>query len=91
MGPREALELFAAYYRRPESAEDLLERLELTSVATTPWKRLSGGEQQRISLALALVGRPEIVFLDEPTAGVDPQGRVSIRQEISRLREAGRR
>ena len=89
MGPGEALELFASYYDRPEKPSDLLERLGLTSVARTPWRRLSGGEQQRLSLALALVGRPEAVFLDEPTSGVDPQGRVSIRLEISRLRRIG--
>ena len=58
-------------------------------MARTPWRRLSGGEQQRLSLALALVGRPEAVFLDEPTAGVDPQGRLAIRTVIAELRAAG--
>jgi ABC-2 type transport system ATP-binding protein len=59
------------------------------AAARTTWRRLSGGEQQRLSLALALIGRPEVVFLDEPTAGVDPHGRLSIRGVIADLRAAG--
>jgi ABC-2 type transport system ATP-binding protein len=89
MGPAEAIRLFASYYRDPEDPGGLLERVGLTGVARTPWRRLSGGEQQRLSLALALVGRPEVAFLDEPTAGVDPQGRIAIRSEITRLRDEG--
>jgi ABC-2 type transport system ATP-binding protein len=85
--PVEALRLFAAFYESPE--EGLLDRLGLTAVARTPWRRLSGGEQQRLSLALALVGRPEVAFLDEPTAGVDVAGRQVIREVIGELRERG--
>ena len=58
MGAREALQLFASYYRSPDEPERLIELLGLVRVARTPWRRLSGGEQQRLSLALALVGRP---------------------------------
>ncbi len=89
MGPAEALRLFAAYYDDPRDPGELMERLDLTGVASTPWRRLSGGEQQRLSMALALVGRPEVVFLDEPTAGVDPRGRLAIRGQIGELRAAG--
>ncbi len=89
MGPGRALELFASYYRDPEDPGALLERLGLSAVARTPWRRLSGGEQQRLGLALALVGRPEVVFLDEPTAGVDPEGRLSVRSVITELRDRG--
>src|SRR5262249_13023950 len=60
----DALRLFAAYYDEPDSPDDLLERVGLTAVARTPWRRLSGGEQQRLSLALALIGRPSVAFLD---------------------------
>ncbi|MDQ1368662.1 MAG: type transport system ATP-binding protein [Acidimicrobiaceae bacterium] len=89
MSPREAVRLFASYYDESEEPEGVLYRVGLTSVATTPWRRLSGGEQQRLSLALALVGRPWVAFLDEPTAGVDPQGRLAIREVINDLRSAG--
>ncbi len=89
LGPRQALALFASYYPEPEDPEALLELLALGDVAGTPWRRLSGGEQQRLSLALALVGRPEAVFLDEPTAGVDPEGRLVVREVIRSLRDRG--
>ncbi|MGH9094602.1 MAG: ABC transporter ATP-binding protein [Acidimicrobiales bacterium] len=89
MPVRDAVRLFARYYDDPEDPAALLGRLGLNGVARTPWRRLSGGEQQRLSLALALVGRPRVAFLDEPTAGVDPQGRVVIRQVVAELRAAG--
>jgi ABC-2 type transport system ATP-binding protein len=89
MGPAEALRLFASYYPRPLDPSALLERVGLAGVAATAWRRLSGGEQQRLSLALALVGRPEVVFLDEPTAGVDVGGRQVIRSVIAGLRDEG--
>lgn len=89
IGPLEAVELFGSYYDDPVPARDLIERLDLGQVSRTPWRRLSGGEQQRLSLALALVGRPEVVFLDEPTAGVDPRGRLAIRAEVAALRDSG--
>lgn len=89
MGPAAVLRLFASYYEDPADPAELLGRMGLDGVARTPWRRLSGGEQRRLSLALALVGRPQVVFLDEPTAGVDPQGRLAIRDEVRRLRDGG--
>ena len=89
MGPRRVLRLFADYYDDPEDPEALLDLVGLRAVARTPWRRLSGGEQQRLSLALALVGRPEVVFLDEPTAGVDPEGRITVRRVVTELRHRG--
>jgi ABC-2 type transport system ATP-binding protein len=87
--PVEAVRLFAAFYDDPEDPSALLDRLGLTAVARTQLRRLSGGEQQRLSLALALIGKPEVAFLDEPTAGVDVGGRQVIRQVIGELRERG--
>ena len=83
----QVLDLFAAYYPDPEEPAALLEAVGLTGVRRTPWRRLSGGEQPRLSLALALVGRPEVLFLDEPTAGVDPEGRLVVRDLIAAQRD----
>ncbi len=89
MSPREAVRLFAKYYDNSEEPDGLLYRVGLIDAANTPWRRLSGGEQQRLGLALALVGRPWVAFLDEPTAGVDPSGRLTIRQVIRDLKSCG--
>jgi len=67
----------------------LLDLVGLTAVARTPSKRLSGGQQQRLSLAAAVIGRPELVFLDEPTAGMDPQARHATWELIGQLRSSG--
>jgi ABC-2 type transport system ATP-binding protein len=89
MSARRALSLFAAYYPSPRTPAELLSLVGLDEVADTPYKRLSGGEQQRLLLALALVGRPRACFLDEPTAGVDPAGRVAVRDAIASCRDDG--
>ncbi|MFW5419294.1 ABC transporter ATP-binding protein [Nocardiopsis sp. CNT-189] len=85
----EWLRLMASFHARPIAPESLLERLGLSSVARTPFRRLSGGQQQRLSLAAAVVGRPEAVFLDEPTAGLDPQARHATWDLVAELRDAG--
>ena len=87
--PVEAMHLFASYYADPADPDALLERVGLGRVSRSTWRQLSGGEQQRLSLALALVGRPEVAFLDEPTAGVDPGGRQVVRRLVAELRDQG--
>ena len=86
---REALALYASFAAHPLDTNALLQRLDLTRVAATPWRRLSGGEQQRVSLALAVVGRPELVFLDEPSAGLDVHARLAMWTLLEELRAAG--
>ncbi len=83
------LELVAAMYGRPRPPAELLDLLGLTGQARTPVRRLSGGERQRLALAIALVGRPQVAFLDEPTAGLDPQARQIVWQLITGLRDEG--
>ncbi len=85
----EMLRLVASYAARPLDPALLLDRLGLLPVARTPWRRLSGGEQQRLSLAMAVVGRPELVFLDEPTAGLDPHARRDTWELLEALRRDG--
>ena len=79
----------AALYPTPLDPAALLDRLELTPLERRTFRQLSGGEQRRMALALALVGRPQVVFLDEPTAGVDPAGRQQIRAIVDELRGDG--
>jgi ABC-2 type transport system ATP-binding protein len=85
----EYLRVLARFYARPIDPDLLIGRLGLESCGRTPYRRLSGGQQQRLSLAAAVIGRPELVFLDEPTAGLDPQARHATWELIEDLRAAG--
>ena len=85
MRPLEALRLFAAFYPRPADPVELLDRVGLRGAARTRYRQLSGGEKQRLSLALALVGNPELVFLDEPTAQMDVRARQATWETIRGL------
>ena len=86
---REVLDLHASFAAHPLDVDELVERLGLGRVAATPWRRLSGGQQRRVALALALLPRPEVVVLDEPTAGLDPQARREVWGVVSALRQDG--
>jgi ABC-2 type transport system ATP-binding protein len=85
----EAVELFCAYHGNVNNAADLVTLVGLSDRQKRTWKQLSGGEQQRLKLALSLTGKPEVVFLDEPTAGVDAEGRILIREVIRSLAAKG--
>jgi ABC-2 type transport system ATP-binding protein len=87
--PGELLTYLAALYARPHDPAALMTRLRIDSYARTPYRRLSGGEQQAVNLAGALMGRPELVFLDEPTAGMDPHARHATWDLVEELRAAG--
>lgn len=87
--PPEVVRLFASYYEDPHDPDELLERVGLADRRRSSWRTLSGGEKQRLSLALALVGRPRVVFLDEPTAGVDVAGRQLIHELVHDVRRDG--
>ncbi len=87
--PAELLRQYAGFFDRPLDPAGLLERVRLGHRARTPFRRLSGGEQRRLSLALAIIGRPAVVFLDEPTAGIDLDGRDAVREVVAELRADG--
>jgi len=83
------LKVMASFYANPLSPALVLDRLGLTQSARTPFRRLSGGQQQRLSLAAAIIGRPELLFLDEPTAGLDAQARHATWDLMTGLRASG--
>jgi ABC-2 type transport system ATP-binding protein len=85
----EMLNLVASYSANPLDPQWLMETLGLTEAAKTTYRRLSGGQQQRLALACAVVGRPELVFLDEPTAGMDAHARIVVWELIDALRRDG--
>jgi ABC-2 type transport system ATP-binding protein len=87
--PRELLRHLARLHAHPLDVDALIERLGLGGTLRTPIRRLSGGQRQRVALAAALVGRPELVFLDEPTAGLDPQARRATWELMEQLRADG--
>ncbi|SFF29287.1 ABC-2 type transport system ATP-binding protein [Paenibacillus catalpae] len=87
---REALELFQSFYIRQNDIDKIIEDLELEPYVNKPVKRLSGGLQQRIALAFALVNDPEIIFLDEPTTGLDKQARADYWCLLMKLKSQGK-
>lgn len=85
----EMLEHMASLHAHPLDTGMLVDRLGLADCGRTPYRRLSGGQKQRLGLAIALVGRPELVFVDEPTAGMDPQARRTTWEMLEEVRADG--
>src|ERR1022692_1038078 len=86
---RETIELFASFYRQPRSSNEVLEQLQLTEKADSWVGKLSGGQRQRLAVATALVCNPRILFLDEPTTGLDPQSRRQLWDIIRNFQRGG--
>ena len=87
--PMRLLHHLAALYAVPADVDGLARRLGIDAFAGTTVRRLSGGQRQRLALAAALVGRPEVAFLDEPTAGLDPHGRLDVYDLVEQCRDEG--
>jgi len=86
---RETVDLFASFYREPRSSEEVLEQLQLTEKSDASVGKLSGGQRQRLAVATALVCNPRILFLDEPTTGLDPQSRRQLWDIIREFQRGG--
>jgi ABC-2 type transport system ATP-binding protein len=86
----ELIDIWRSYYRQPRDLEDLLQAVELTQDRKTQVRKLSGGQRRRLDLALALAGDPELIFLDEPTTGFDPESRRRCWAAIENLRALGK-
>jgi ABC-2 type transport system ATP-binding protein len=86
---RESLRVFAGYYSRPRDADEVVELVGLTDKRDVRVRKLSGGQQRRLDLGIALVGDPQLIFLDEPTTGFDPGARRAAWETIRRLRSLG--
>jgi ABC-2 type transport system ATP-binding protein len=86
---RETIDLFASFYRLPRPADAVLEQLQLGEKAETWVGKLSGGQRQRLAVATALVGNPKILFLDEPTTGLDPQSRRQLWEIVREFQRSG--
>jgi len=83
------VELFSGLYNQPVEAMQLLASVNLRDKAKSKFKELSGGQKQRFSVATTLINKPQIIFLDEPTTGLDPQARRSLWELIKQIREKG--
>lgn len=86
----ETLHTFSNLYREPENLETLIEKCDLSSILTRRNNKLSGGQAQRLMLALALINRPNLVFLDEPSTGLDPQARRNLWEIVDQIKKEGK-
>jgi ABC-2 type transport system ATP-binding protein len=87
--PRELMQQVASYYPTPYDVESVIARLSLESLANRPYGKLSGGQKRQVQFALALVGRPELLFLDEPTVGLDIHAREALWKVVRDLKHEG--